>query len=109
MTAAYERCGFAGERVLGFAYKAVQAQAPELYKTEAGAPPTEGLVFMGLLSLQDPPKQGVLQVIVRSCFCAMPPALRFACTSSCRTGGRAAGGGRCLFLHALAAAFWPCI
>ena len=115
MTDAYERCGFMGERVLGFAYKVggrvwegrvsfackvcvcvcggggqgagdtraqmrpsccalpcpgpscsappphadpptpsivqtVVANDPEAYKTEEGAPPTTGLVFMGLIS-----------------------------------------------------------
>lgn len=63
MTAAYERCGFMGERVLGFCYKIVPSCNPEAYKTEEGAPPTSGLVFMGLISLVDPPRPGVMEAV----------------------------------------------
>ena len=61
--AAYERFGSCGERVLGFAYKVVTAQKAELYATEAGAPPTDGLTFAGLVSLVDPPRPGVAEAI----------------------------------------------
>ncbi|MEW5298334.1 MAG: hypothetical protein WDW36_001472 [Sanguina aurantia] len=59
MNSAYERCGMMGERVLGFAYRQAPAQEASLYSTEAGAPPTEGLTFLGLISLVDPPRDGV--------------------------------------------------
>lgn len=63
MQEAYERCGFMGERVIGFAYKLIPAQSTDSYRTEEGAPPTSGLVFMGLLSLVDPPREGVLEAV----------------------------------------------
>ncbi|MEW5309019.1 MAG: hypothetical protein WDW38_000932 [Sanguina aurantia] len=59
MNSVYERCGMMGERVLGFAYRQAPAQEASLYSTEAGAPPTEGLTFLGLISLVDPPRDGV--------------------------------------------------
>ena len=62
-TAAYERFGSCGERVLGFAYKVIPAARAEAYATEAGAPPTSGLVFCGLISLVDPPRPGVAEAI----------------------------------------------
>ena len=60
---AYERFGSCGERVLGFAYAVVPAQKAEAYATEAGAPPTTGLTFAGLISLVDPPRPGVAEAI----------------------------------------------
>ncbi|KAL6750151.1 Na+/K+-ATPase alpha subunit [Haematococcus lacustris] len=66
MTSAYERCGFMGERVLGFAYKTIPGQAAEQYAEEGGGPPLTGLVFMGLFSLMDPPKPNVPEA-VQSC------------------------------------------
>lgn len=64
MQAAYERCGFMGERVIGFAYRRVDAKPTDWYHTEGGGgPPTEGLVFMGLISLVDPPRDGVLEAV----------------------------------------------
>lgn len=63
MNAAYERCGFMGERVIGFAYKKVPARSVESYHQEDQGPPTEGLVFMGLISLVDPPRNGVLEAV----------------------------------------------
>jgi magnesium-transporting ATPase (P-type) len=63
MQEAYERCGFMGERVIGFAYKKIPARPTVSYQTEEGAPPTEGLVFMGLISLVDPPREGVLDAV----------------------------------------------
>ena len=63
--AAYERFGFLGERVLGFAYRAFPAQSVSTYKSEgAKAFPTDGLVFCGLISLLDPPKPDVEEVRV---------------------------------------------
>ena len=44
----------------------VDACAPELYKEEGSGPPSSGLVFMGLISLVDPPREGVL-VAVQKC------------------------------------------
>ncbi|KAF8072642.1 Atpalpha [Scenedesmus sp. PABB004] len=61
MNAAYERCGFMGERVIGFAYKKIPARSVESYHTDGA--PTEGLVFMGLISLVDPPRPGVLDAV----------------------------------------------
>ena len=62
-TSAYERFGSCGERVLGFAYRVIDASKPELYATEEGRPPTEGLTFCGLISLVDPPRPGVAEAI----------------------------------------------
>lgn len=63
MNAAYERCGFMGERVIGFAYKKIPARSVESFHVEDQGPPTEGLVFMGLISLVDPPRNGVLEAV----------------------------------------------
>jgi magnesium-transporting ATPase (P-type) len=113
MQAAYERCGFMGERVIGFAYKRVSfswlainsctrsfkgsclqgmwhcttakgimrwpprsrsvtgcvchvqvpARTVDSYHEDNNGPPTEGLVFMGLVSLVDPPRDGVLEAV----------------------------------------------
>jgi magnesium-transporting ATPase (P-type) len=63
MQEAYEKCGFMGERVIGFAYKRIPVQPTESYRTDEGAPPTSGLVFMGLVSLVDPPREGVLEAV----------------------------------------------
>jgi len=63
MQEAYERCGFMGERVIGFAYKKIPARPTASYQSEEGAPPTDGLVFMGLISLVDPPREGVLEAV----------------------------------------------
>jgi magnesium-transporting ATPase (P-type) len=62
-TAAYERFGCLGERVLGFAYKVFPGRDPDDYKTKEDTYPTEGLVFCGLISLVDPPKEGVDEAI----------------------------------------------
>ena len=82
-TAAYERFGSCGERVLGFAYKVIPACKPEAYSTEAGAPPSTGLTFCGLISLVDPPRPGVAEAI-----------------ATCRNAGikvTMVTGGECLF------------
>jgi magnesium-transporting ATPase (P-type) len=41
----------------------VDAKDPETYKTEDGAPSATGLVFLGLISLVDPPRPGVLEAV----------------------------------------------
>lgn len=61
--AAYERFGFMGERVLGFAYKAFHGRDPSIYKRDENSYPTQGLVFCGLISLVDPPKDGVDEAV----------------------------------------------
>lgn len=70
---AYERFAFSGERVLAFAYAEFTPprealRDPSIYKTPKGKEkdtgeaiehyPTKGLVFAGLISLMDPPKEG---------------------------------------------------
>ena len=45
--AAYERFGFAGERVLGFAYKEFRGRDKAVYKRDETSYPTTGLVFAG--------------------------------------------------------------
>ena len=62
-TSAYERFGSCGERVLGFAYLVIPAGKPEAYASEEGKPPTSGLTFCGLISLVDPPREGVAEAI----------------------------------------------
>jgi magnesium-transporting ATPase (P-type) len=63
MQVAYERCGFMGERVIGFAYKKTPARSVDSFHVEGQGPPTDGLVFMGLISLVDPPREGVLEAV----------------------------------------------
>ncbi|WIA28646.1 hypothetical protein OEZ86_011182 [Tetradesmus obliquus] len=63
MNAAYERCGFMGERVIGFCYRKISARSVDSFHVEGQGPPTEGLVFMGLMSLVDPPRPGVLEAV----------------------------------------------
>ncbi|KAI8473316.1 MAG: hypothetical protein J3K34DRAFT_518987 [Monoraphidium minutum] len=84
MLRAYESCGFMGERVIGFAYKLGDARGHEEYRgaDEAGlalgdargheeyrgadeAALASGLVFLGLVSLVDPPREGVLEAVDR--------------------------------------------
>ncbi len=52
-----------GERVLGFAYKVVPARSVDDYLGDEGLVPTSGLVFMGLISREDPPREGVLEAV----------------------------------------------
>ena len=40
------------------------ATSPEAYATEEGAPPTSGLTFCGLISMVDPPREGVAEAVV---------------------------------------------
>jgi sodium/potassium-transporting ATPase subunit alpha len=67
--AAYEAFGFAGERVLGFAYRefAAPAGGARAYSEAGGvdAIPKQGLVFAGLVSLVDPPREGVAAAVAR--------------------------------------------
>eukprot|EP00741_Cyanophora_paradoxa_P011220 tig00020554_g10840.t1 len=58
----YETLGSMGERVLGFAQATLPAdQFPEFYSFDAERMnfPTEGLTFVGLISLIDPPRESV--------------------------------------------------
>ena len=66
LMAAYERCGLMGERVIGFAYKVIDARDPDSYKNCEGTdrePPKDDLVFLGLVSLVDPPRPGVPEAV----------------------------------------------
>jgi len=54
-----------GERVIGFAYKKTPARSVDSFHVEGQGPPTDGLVFMGLISLVDPPREGVLEAVNR--------------------------------------------
>ena len=47
-----------------FVYFKVGATSPEAYATEEGAPPTSGLTFCGLISMVDPPREGVAEAVV---------------------------------------------
>lgn len=60
--AAYERFAGAGERVLGFASQLVEKR-PDADLVAESAHST-GLVFMGLISLADPPKLGVDKAVL---------------------------------------------
>ncbi|GBF90642.1 p-type atpase [Raphidocelis subcapitata] len=65
MMGAYESCGFMGERVIGFAYKIVPAQRHDDYRAADESALSSGLVFLGLISLVDPPREGVLEAVDR--------------------------------------------
>jgi magnesium-transporting ATPase (P-type) len=41
----------------------VPARSTDSYHEPDNGPPTEGLVFMGLISLVDPPREGVLEAV----------------------------------------------
>lgn len=41
----------------------VPARSTDSYHEDNNGPPTEGLVFMGLISLVDPPRDGVLEAV----------------------------------------------
>jgi sodium/potassium-transporting ATPase subunit alpha len=85
MNAAYERCGFMGERVIGFAYKRIAARSVDSFHVEGQGPPTEGLVFMGLMSLVDPPRPGVLEAVNKWVLRLAAHASIF-CDVGCRAG-----------------------
>ena len=46
------------------AHLEVGATSAEAYATEEGAPPTSGLTFCGLISMVDPPREGVAEAVV---------------------------------------------
>ena len=54
--------------VNGMCPQVVPACNPAHYQEEGRGPPTEGLVFLGLISLVDPPRPGVLDAVQR-CRC----------------------------------------
>jgi magnesium-transporting ATPase (P-type) len=65
---AYKRFGTYGERVLGFAEleldpKIYKSSMDKEYNAQKNNFPTDGLTFVGLISLLDPPRQGVKQAV----------------------------------------------
>ena len=61
---AYERFAFMGERVLGFAYKTFKGPLDDTnFETGKAVVPKERLVFLGLISLVDPPRDGVAEAV----------------------------------------------
>ena len=68
-TDTYEHFGNMGQRVLGFAMLDLPedvfgAKFDALYASQPDAVPTTGLVFIGLMSLVDPPKESVPQAVL---------------------------------------------
>jgi sodium/potassium-transporting ATPase subunit alpha len=68
--AAYARFAFLGERVLGFAYKAFNGPSDDarLERDEAqgkSVVPRDDLIFLGLVSLVDPPREGVAEAVAK--------------------------------------------
>jgi sodium/potassium-transporting ATPase subunit alpha len=62
-THTYERFGTLGERVLGFAFALVPPARAEAYARNPELIPAHGAVFVGLISLVDPPRRGVQEAI----------------------------------------------
>ena len=64
---AYENLGAMGERVLGFAYRTLNGYAMDYEFTNKPQPnfPTSDLVFVGLMSLIDPPREGVPEAVAK--------------------------------------------
>jgi sodium/potassium-transporting ATPase subunit alpha len=62
-THVYERFGALGERVLGFAYAFVPTARADVFMREPERIPSSGAVFVGLISLVDPPRAGVAEAI----------------------------------------------
>ncbi len=60
---AYKTFGGAGERVLGFAQKKFLPEPHVKYDELHPNFPTEGYTFVGLISLEDPPREGVPEAI----------------------------------------------
>ena len=48
---------------LGTLSQVISSRDPDSYKQDGHGPPTEDLVFMGLISLVDPPREGVLHAV----------------------------------------------
>lgn len=65
MTRAYERCGFMGERVIGFCYKTVPAQSSAAHAAVGDSLAADGFVFAGLIALVDPPRDGVKEAVAK--------------------------------------------
>jgi len=64
---AYENLGAMGERVLGFACKTMTGTPMDYPFTNKPEPnfPVEGLTFVGLMSLIDPPREGVPEAVAK--------------------------------------------
>jgi magnesium-transporting ATPase (P-type) len=61
---AYEQFAYQGERVLGFAYKTFKGEKDAtIYQKDDSSLPKENLVFLGLVSLVDPPRDGVAEAV----------------------------------------------
>jgi sodium/potassium-transporting ATPase subunit alpha len=60
---AYTRFGSSGRRVLGFAYSHFEAEADTVFNKDAMNFSYDGLVFVGLAAIMDPPKDGVKEAI----------------------------------------------
>jgi sodium/potassium-transporting ATPase subunit alpha len=61
---AYEQFGFMGERVLGFAFKNFNGPRDSAaYAKDDSLAPRNGMVFLGLMSLVDPPREGVAAAV----------------------------------------------
>ena len=69
----YERFGLCGERVLGLAYQVYEAPKlvpgkkdhMELYEANPTLMPRDNLIFGGLVSLVDPPRDGVPEAVAK--------------------------------------------
>ncbi|OUS42873.1 P-type ATPase [Ostreococcus tauri] len=66
-TTAYEGLGGRGERVLGFAFKELSGFKDDFKFTAKPKPnfPIDDLTFVGLLSLIDPPREGVPEAVTK--------------------------------------------
>jgi magnesium-transporting ATPase (P-type) len=61
--AAYEHFGMTGQRVLGMAYKRVAPPGRDAAGGDALLEAAQGMVFLGLVALRDPPKPGVREAV----------------------------------------------
>lgn len=66
-TTSYEELGGRGERVLGFAYKELSGFKNDFKFSQKPKPnfPIDDLTFVGLLSLIDPPREGVPEAVLK--------------------------------------------